>query len=256
MNMHSSELDNEERQVAPTIEGIRRDHVARYEFAAGLLGKRRKSVIDLACGIGYGAALLADVGHNVIGIDRSVAAIDYGKANFRRKRVALHAGDVMDAAGYEADAFDAAVCFETIEHLADPLPMLRALRAVAPVLIASVPNEAVFPFKGYRFHHRHYTRAQFASLLEEAGFEVTGWYGQVGPDSDVEPDVEGRTLVVRAKRSKRIVARAAAVGDPEPAEPATIEPVPDHVCILGLGPSLEAYVDHREAARRPSCLLR
>jgi hypothetical protein len=27
-----------ERQVAPTIDGIRRDHVARYEFAARSIG--------------------------------------------------------------------------------------------------------------------------------------------------------------------------------------------------------------------------
>ncbi|TGP28208.1 class I SAM-dependent methyltransferase [Mesorhizobium sp. M2D.F.Ca.ET.232.01.1.1] len=245
-----NELNSGERQVAPSIDGIRRDHVARYQFATKVLGKRKKRVLDLACGIGYGSAILADAGHTVVGIDRSVDAIDYGKANYRRRGVALRAGDVMEVAGYERGAFDAAVCFETIEHLADPLPMLRELRKVAGVLIASVPNEAVFPFKGYRFHHRHYTRAQFAALLQEAGFEVTGWFGQLGPDSDVERDVEGRTLVVTAKRSNRTVKPLVA----PPAPPLAVT-APEHVCILGMGPSLEAYVDmvKRMGGRQAFC---
>lgn len=239
MNIHTApDLDNGERQVAPTIAGIRRDHVARYEFAAKLLGKRKKRVVDLACGVGYGTALLAEAGHEVIGIDRSAAAIDFGKLHYRHRRAALHAGDVMEIAGYERGAFDAAVCFETIEHLADPLPMLRELRRVAGILVASVPNEAVFPFEGYRFHHRHYTRAQFAALLQEAGFEVTGWYGQVGPESEVEPDIEGRTIVVTAKRSNRKTKPTVEI-----AAPPVVATPPAHVCILGLGPSLEAYVD-------------
>lgn len=245
MNVHTApgELANGERQVASTIDGIRHDHVARYEFAAKLVRKHAR-VIDLACGIGYGCAILADAGHSVVGIDRSAVAIDYGRAHFRRGKVALRAGDVMEAAGYEPNSFDAAVCFETIEHLKDPLPMLQALHQVAPRLIASVPNEAVFPHRGrILHHHRHYTRTEFAELLESAGWRITGWFGQVGPESEVEPDIEGRTIVVRASRAgksrqKSVAPKVAAPPEPEPKEPA-----PDHVLILGLGPSLESYVD-------------
>ncbi|MBA1141746.1 class I SAM-dependent methyltransferase [Mesorhizobium neociceri] len=242
MNIHTApvELANGERQVASTLEGIRRDHVARYEFAAKQVSKRG-SIVDLACGVGYGCAILADAGHSVVGIDRSQAAIDYGKAHFRRGKVALLAADVMDVAGYTDNAFAAAVCFETIEHLADPLPMLKALHAVAPKLIASVPNEAVFPHRGrILHHHRHYTRAEFAELLESAGWRITGWFGQAGPESEVEPDIEGRTIVVTAAREgkRKSIAPKAAAATAEHAGP-----VPDHVLILGLGPSLEGYVD-------------
>jgi SAM-dependent methyltransferase len=239
MNMHSKidDLSNGERQVSPTIEGIRRDHVARYEFAAKLIGKRKR-IIDLACGIGYGSALLADAGHTVIGIDRSAAAIDYGREHYARRRAALSVGDVMDAAGYEADAFDAAVCFETIEHLADPLPMLKALHAVARRLVASVPNETVMPHRGRTAHHfRHYTKAQFAALLEKAGWQVTSWHGQASYDSEVEGDIAGRTLIAAASRAPKATDR-----EKPKAKPADL-PTPDHVVILGLGPSLEAYVD-------------
>lgn len=67
-------LRNGERQVAPDVSGIRRDHVARYEFVAGRLvpGSR---VLDLACGVGYGAHILAKAGHKVIAVDASPEAI-------------------------------------------------------------------------------------------------------------------------------------------------------------------------------------
>jgi SAM-dependent methyltransferase len=243
MNIHTApgELANGERQVAPTIDGIRRDHVARYEFAANQVRKHAR-VIDLACGIGYGCAVLADAGHTVVGIDRSAAATDYGRAHFGRRKVALRTGDVMDVAGYETDSFDVATCFETIEHLADPLPMLQALHRVAPRLIASVPNEAVFPHRGrILHHHRHYTRAELAQLLESAGWRITGWFGQAGPESEVEPDVEGRTIVVTAARmGKRKSMPLKVVA---PAEPEHRDTAPNHILILGLGPSLEGYVD-------------
>jgi SAM-dependent methyltransferase len=241
MNIHTapSELANGERQVASTIEGIRRDHVARYEFAAKQM-RKKAAFIDLACGVGYGCAILADAGHSVVGIDRSEAAIDHGKTHFRRGKVALRAGDVMEVAGYSDNSFDAAVCFETIEHLADPLPMLKALHAVAPRLIASVPNESKFPHRGrILHHHRHYTRAEFAELLESAGWRITGWFGQVDTESKVEHNIEGRTIIVTARRVGR---SRKSVRIEQPA-PSAQRPIPDHVVILGLGPSLEAYVD-------------
>jgi len=58
-----------ERQVAPQLNGIRRDHVERYLWAARQLGASCR-VVDFACGIGYGAKILAEAGHQVVGFDR------------------------------------------------------------------------------------------------------------------------------------------------------------------------------------------
>lgn len=225
-------LANGERQVAPELSGIRRDHVSRYEFAAAFL-KRGKRVIDLACGIGYGSRLLAEAGHTVTGVDREEEAIQYGRKHYSHRRMVLVTRDAGSVADFRRDEFQAAVCFETIEHLANPLPVLKALCNAAPLLIASVPNEAVFPHGGrIKFHHRHYTRSQFAALIKAAGYEITGWFGQEGPESDVQPDIEGRTLIVTAKRAptrdrKPVVQKIAA----------PLGAVPDHVAIVGLGPS-------------------
>lgn len=241
-------LNNGERQVAPTLSGIRRDHVARYEWAAKLLGSGKR-VIDLACGVGYGAAVLADAGHTVTAIDRSPEAIEYAKKHYNSRDGVSHVvGDVSTLSLPET--YDAAVCFETIEHIEDPLPMLRELCRTAPLLIASVPNEAVFPHEDrIRHHFRHYTSGQFRALLKEAGYDVTAWHGQAGPQSDVEPDIEGRTLIAVARRAEtKSVDSEALFPNLLPRDvvlssirrygaSASPTPAPDHVAIVGLGPS-------------------
>lgn len=227
-----------ERQVAPTVAGIRRDHVARYEFAARAIAPGSK-VIDFACGVGYGTEILALAGHRAYGYDVDDEALAYGGMHYA----------VRDASFWRADArapgdlgsFDAAVCFETIEHLEDPRPLLKALRAAAPRLFASVPNEAEFPWKNYAFHYRHYTSEQFEALLDECGWRVKEWHGQAGPESELEIGPRGRTLLVVADRTP---ATAVVV----PLQPPKAAPQPEprhsprHVSIVGLGPSAAQYL--------------
>lgn len=213
-----------ERQVAPTVDGIRRDHVARYEFAAKVLQPGSR-VIDFACGVGYGCSILADAGHRVRGFDLDPEAIAYGSEHYARDGVELAIGN-GNAPGELSEA-DAAVCFETIEHLEDPRPLLKALRGAAPILIASVPNEDKIPYAGQLFHHRHYTRQQFKALLQECGWCVTEWFGQDDQLAEVSDDPEGWTTIAVATRD--VVPQQEGAGR--------------HVAILGLGPSLDQFLE-------------
>lgn len=210
-------LNSGERQVAPTVDGIRRDHVARYDFAAGMVSGR---VLDLACGVGYGASILADAGCEVLAIDRSYEAIEYGRENYGRDGIEFRWADAAQF-GAQDGQFDAAVCFETIEHIERPEGLLRAMHDAAPMLVASVPNQDVFPHRNNRFHFRHYTRAQFQDLLERVGWSVVGWYGQDGPQSEVEPDCMGRTIIAVCERGKERSARmdGKIIYEPHPVSP-------------------------------------
>ena len=222
-----------DRQVAPTLDGIRKDHVERYKFAAHVLPKESR-VIDFAAGCGYGTRILADAGHDAIGFDCDTDALEYARKHYTRHdspqgMFRLGNGNAPGELG-EANA---AVCFETIEHLEDPRPLLKALRVSAPMLIASVPNESVFPFSPAEgittaFHFRHYTRFDFNELLRECGWCAVDWYGQAGPESEVEQDVNGRTLIAVCQR------------DVLPEENTTSG---KRVAILGLGPSLNEYLE-------------
>lgn len=220
-------LNDGERQVAPTPEGIRRDHTARYEFAARALPPGSR-VIDLACGVGYGARILAEAGHTVLAVDKDKEAIAYAQEHYQHPRVTHLAA----AAGqFSMLQYDAAVCFETLEHLEDPENLLEEFSAKRLLLIASVPNEEKFPYRNYTFHHRHYTRKEFGELLAGASFKVRSWHGQADHLSEVEDNRNGRTVIVIADASTETAI--------ENIPPKT---GPEHVAIIGLGSSLNDYV--------------
>lgn len=218
-----------ERQVSETIEGIRRDHVARYEFAAGLIPEG-SDVIDFACGIGYGANIMAKAGKRVAAFDIDDEALEYAGQHYAHDNVTFMKQD-GNSPSIEIAA-DYAVSFETIEHVEDPRPLLKYLRC-ANKLIASVPNESVMPWMREdgavtAFHFRHYTKNEFAELLISCGWHPVEWYGQEGPESEVEPNVHGRTLIAVCEK----------IDIPE-----TTDDEERHIAILGLGPSLDQYLE-------------
>ena len=220
-----------ERQVSPTLDGIRRDHVSRYEWAATQIPSG-SMVIDFASGIGYGTKILADAGARVVGYDIDAEALSYGRTHYDSPDNAFIEADGNHPVPFEDS--DIAISFETIEHIENPRPLLLALRQACPRLICSVPNEDVMPWMREdgattAFHFRHYTKFEFAELLRGCGWCVTEWWGQEGPESEVERDVAGRTLIAVCTRDEIPVT----------------EPAPDqkHICILGLGPSLDQYFE-------------
>lgn len=214
VQLDTAELLSGERQVADDLDQIRADHTSRYTWAADVLDGAQR-VVDAACGVGYGSAVLADAGMEVLAIDRSPSAVLYGRERWHREGIDWRTGDVTDV---PQDPADAVVCFETLEHLADPAPALERFRAIAPRLLVSVPNEAVFPFRNYRFHHRHYTAGQLERLLARCGWQVDEWWGQLGPHSPPERNVNGRTLIaVCSHRTRPMI-------EPKPEGPAVAMP--------------------------------
>lgn len=116
------------------------EHISRYAFASRLA--RRKRVLDIACGMGYGSAALAKTAASVIGMDISEEA-----AAAARK---IYAGDNLHFLAAPAQqipfadhSFDLIVAFEVIEHLNDWSALLtEARRLLAPggQFIVSTPN--------------------------------------------------------------------------------------------------------------------
>lgn len=184
-------MRNGERQVSPHIEGVRADHTHRYQWAITQLPKG--SVVDAASGIGYGSWMLANAGFYVRSIEIDPEAVEYGETHYQHKNVYRQCKDL-----YDADfGVDPVVMFECIEHVENPLPLLEKCNGL---LLASVPNEDVFPYRNYKFHYRHYTKDEFEDLLNQAGYQVESWYGQEGDQSEVIENMNGRTLIAVANK--------------------------------------------------------
>lgn len=230
-------MQTDERQVAANLDEIRRDHVARYEWVTAQLDGQKR-ILDAACGVGYGSHIMASAGHSVTGFDISREAVEYAADNWAHQSAQYAEADLSHPIDFPAA--DVAVAFECVEHIEDPRPMLKSLRQSASVLFASVPNEDVFPWrqgnKVMAHHYRHYTRGQFRALLAECGWHVVEWFGQESWDSEVEPNVNGRTIIAKCERC----------------EPVALSPMraafessatPEHVAIVALGPSLSGYTN-------------
>lgn len=143
------------------------EHLVRYRLAAHLA--RGRSVLDVACGEGYGSAMLQAAGaRSVVGIDLDSAAVAHAR---RRHGVDAREGDIA-MLPFDDDTFELAVSFETIEHVADPQRALDELRRVlAPggVLVASTPNCNEY-LENNPFHLVELTLDEFAAALS-ARFE-------------------------------------------------------------------------------------
>src|SRR5512139_2750057 len=67
-------------------------HRERYAFAARCLAPGR--VLDIACGVGYGAPLLATrATGGVLGVDRSEAAIEHARSRYAGPGIEFRVGD-------------------------------------------------------------------------------------------------------------------------------------------------------------------
>ena len=186
-----------DRQFAESINDIRPDHTARYAFASNMLG--RKSVLDIACGCGYGSWMLYMTGNVVTGVDIDQEAIDYAKRYYEGPTY------LCQKAEETKGEWDVLVTFETLEHLRDPAGLLKAVQAKQ--VIASVPNEERYPFRAEMFgmddypHQRHYTPAEFDRLFEESGYTVESRHNQGDKMGKVYPGPNGNFLIYIANRA-------------------------------------------------------
>lgn len=180
-----------------TVKDVRGDHVGRYQWAAT---RAKGLVLDAGCNSGYGTAILADAGFMVEGIDCWREGLEWASEHYDRPNIKYTLGDLRDLGAVPLYSHTV-VAFEVIEHLANPELFLRQARTFAHTLLASVPNEDVWAWQPRLapVHHRHYTKDDFRALLLRCGWNPEQWYGQVGGSSPVEPDVNGRTIVVECR---------------------------------------------------------
>lgn len=148
LSVHSLERLLQERDLHMDMfreTGHRSDaHLVRYHWAAKKLAGC-SFVVDAACGLGYGSAILAAAlpEAKVLGFDISGEAVEYANALYGSERVAFATSDVRALTSLESGSVDGFVSFETLEHVPDPEKiMAEVARVLRPngVFVGSVPN--------------------------------------------------------------------------------------------------------------------
>jgi hypothetical protein len=147
-------------------------HTARYAVAKPVCQGR--DVLDIACGEGYGSALLKEWGAaSVDGVDISEDAIKSATEHFERPGIRFKAGRAEDATKIFSDrTYDLIISLETFEHVDDPKIYLREIKALAKpnaVIIISCPNDHwYYPSddQGNPFHKRKYTFQECREICE------------------------------------------------------------------------------------------
>jgi SAM-dependent methyltransferase len=91
-----------------------RRHLVVYEWIAARVGGLR--VIDMACGEGYGADVIARTAGAVVGVDANPEAHEHARLRYRRSNLRF-ARELVETF---AEPADAVVFLQTIEHLNDP----------------------------------------------------------------------------------------------------------------------------------------
>lgn len=170
-----------ERFTPECAGGIWYEHWHRYVLISDWV--KGKSVLDAACGEGYGSAFLSGFAGQVIGIDVSPKAIAHacdrygGNRNLTFIEASATSLPIPDA------SIDVVVSFETIEHLHEQEIMLNEFRRVlrpGGFLILSAPNRPVYSDE-MNFRNEHHVREhdqdELRSLLSPV-FPQSHWYAQ------------------------------------------------------------------------------
>lgn len=163
------------------------EHRSRYRFAQKYVPGKR--VLEIACGTGFGAGMLADAGAlSVVGADVSEDVVAAARRERSRPGVEFLRADGT-ALPFPDGTFDLATSFETVEHIPQYEEFIRELRRVTRPgggLILSTPNALItsqYPRNPYHVHEfvpeglrdllaRHYRKVELFGQQVSAAYRV------------------------------------------------------------------------------------
>ncbi|MGA7396612.1 MAG: class I SAM-dependent methyltransferase [Solirubrobacterales bacterium] len=142
-----------------------RRHLAVYEWIAARVAGQ--TVVDLACGEGYGSSVLAGTASDVIGVDANPEAFAHASAKYSSDRLSFRR-ELVES--FE-EPRDNIVFLQTIEHITDPDSLVAGFAKVAPVSYISTPNLLTLAPEGADksdnpWHIKEYRLEEYRALLE------------------------------------------------------------------------------------------
>ena len=157
-------------------------HLVVYEWIATQV--RGRHVVDLACGEGYGTAVLARSAATVVGIDANPEAFAHAQAKYTAPGVTFERDLIETWAPAAPATVDCVTFLQTIEHVQDPdavLEHVKGLIGSEGVAFVSTPNLLTLAPPGAEksenpWHIKEYRPQEFRALCE-AHFDRVELYG-------------------------------------------------------------------------------
>jgi ubiquinone/menaquinone biosynthesis C-methylase UbiE len=146
------------------------EHLHRYAIAKELV--HGKTVVDIACGEGYGVNILAETALAVIGIDIDEVTILAAINKYKKTNTSFITGSA-EQIPCEDKSTDIVVSFETIEHIEAHNKMLFEIKRILKpdgLLIISTPDKKYYSdATGYKniFHKKELDKGTFRELLHK-----------------------------------------------------------------------------------------
>ncbi len=151
-----------------------RRHLAVYEWIAARC--RGLEVVDMACGEGYGSAVLARRAARVTGVDANPEAHEHARLRYSAPGVRF----IRELIEVYDEPCDAVVFLQTIEHVEDPASVLGHIQGMlraggtayvsTPNVLTLAPDGA--ERSGNPWHVREYRSEEFRALCESRFDEV------------------------------------------------------------------------------------
>ncbi|HKB65416.1 MAG TPA: class I SAM-dependent methyltransferase [Pyrinomonadaceae bacterium] len=189
------------------------EDVERYLFAKEFV--RGKRVVDIACGTGYGSYLMWKQGgaRSVLGVDSSDEAIAIAE-RFSVPGIVDFCLGAAELIPIESSTVEVAISMETIEHLSDPLPLLKELRrtlGVGGMAIISTPlnNDGTRLKPENPYHLREYSSQEFSALVASVFNKVEMYTQLTKYQDDLWPEsLESKQIVSNSRRYLRLITPA------------------------------------------------
>jgi 2-polyprenyl-3-methyl-5-hydroxy-6-metoxy-1,4-benzoquinol methylase len=152
------------KNYIPTLQ----EHIARYNFA--LQPALNKTVLDAACGTGYGTNILKEAASKVAGVDIDKDTIAYASNLYQDIEFGI-----MDLNRvFPSEKFDLCVSFETIEHLEKPDAFLQSVADNCKEFLFSIPVN-----NPSKYHVQVWNKDQIYDMMNKYWANIT-WFHQVG----------------------------------------------------------------------------
>lgn len=165
-------------------------YVRTFRMRSELVAKHRPPparLLDVGCAAGFALTALRERGYDVHGVELSASMAEVARARIGAGRI--HCGVLEDVAarGLLGGRFDVITMFDVVEHVEDPIALLRAARGLlAPGGVVVLETQNVgsrfarlmgIRWQHYKFqeHLYHFDPATVAVLLRKAGLDLVEW---------------------------------------------------------------------------------